>query len=75
MGTWARFDITTDEYGEDTSWELYDETNTMIAFHEIRSYFDNTAHTRFICVPSGHLTLSIHDDWGDGKTLLKWQKY
>ena len=66
QGSWAKFDILTDDYGEETSWELRDETNSLVAFHEIRSYRDNDFHTRFICVPSGPLTFAINDTYGDG---------
>lgn len=67
LGTYAKFDILTDPYGEETSWDIYDEFGQRIAYHEIRSYFDETQHSRYICVPSGPLTFTINDVWGDGK--------
>ena len=69
MGSWAQFTIQTDEWGEDTSWELFDEDGELIAYHDIRSYFDDYHHERFVCVPPGLLTFTIKDSYGDGKFL------
>ena len=69
MGSWAQFTIQTDEWGEDTSWEMFDEDGELIAYHDIRSYFDDYHHERFVCVPPGLLTFTIKDSYGDGKFL------
>lgn len=67
MGTFAVLQVHTDAYGEDTSWTLMDMvTSEIVAYHDIRSYFDDTLHTRFICVPNGPLEFTINDDWRDG---------
>lgn len=68
IGSWAHFTIQTDAWGEETSWDLFDKDGKLIAFHDIRSYFDNYLHERYICVPPGPLTFTIKDAHGDGIT-------
>ena len=67
LGSWAHFSIRTDKWGEETSWNLFDNGSKLIAHHDVRSYFDEHYHERYICVPPGPLSLTIKDLWGDGK--------
>ncbi|MFY0483267.1 T9SS type A sorting domain-containing protein [Flavobacterium sp. PLA-1-15] len=59
------FQLTTDGYGEETSWSLKDSNDVVIASGE--NYADNTTFNQIIDLPAdGCYTFEINDEYGDG---------
>jgi len=68
--------ITFDNYPEETAWELYDSSSTVIASGGIEGgvisgyaalgFADQSTFTTSFCLPSGDYTFVIYDDYGDG---------
>ena len=59
------FQLTTDGYGEETSWSLKDSNDAVIASGE--NYADNTTFNQTIDLPAdGCYTFEINDEYGDG---------
>ncbi len=57
----------TDEYGDETSWELSGEGAVTYASAGIGTLMSNTVYTEWVCVPyNTELTFTIHDNSGDG---------
>ena len=59
--------VTLDEYGSETTWELYDNTNQLLAsdgpFQDGQS---GTQKTKTIDLPDGCYEIDLYDDFGDG---------
>lgn len=60
--------VTTDGYGYETSWQLFDnDNNVILASAALGSLANNATSNTTVCVPFGtDLTFTIEDDWGDG---------
>ncbi len=56
-----------DNYSEETSWEIKDNSGNVVASHGTYSYsLDNDVRTEYICLPDGCYTFKIYDSYGDG---------
>ena len=70
--------ITFDNYPEETAWELYDSTSTVIASggfddsgtvitgYAALGFADRSTFATNFCLPAGDYTFVIYDDYGDG---------
>jgi len=56
--------ILTDNYGDETSWEITDSTNNIVASGN--GYADNTQYNLPACLAQGCYTFTIFDDANDG---------
>ncbi|MDA8692742.1 fibronectin type III domain-containing protein [Saprospiraceae bacterium] len=62
------FELTLDNYGSETTWELIKESNNQVVT-EGGPYNDNqsgTKKTTAFCIPDGCYTLYVDDSYGDG---------
>ncbi len=62
------FELTLDDYGSETSWELIDDSTNQ-ALSQGGPYSDNqsgTTKTKALCIPDGCYTLYVDDSYGDG---------
>ena len=60
-------DITFDAYPEETSWELFDSNNDVIASGgEGGAYAGESSFVKAFCLANGTYTFTIYDAWGDG---------
>lgn len=61
-------DLTTDDYGYETSWSLTDSSGTIISSAATYSYSDNTTYQEIITLPTLNecYTFTISDSYGDG---------
>merc|ERR1712232_1522746 len=59
-----KVDITTDNYGAETSFDIKDSSGDKIM--EGDNYESATTYTDSTCVADGSYTFSIYDEWGDG---------
>ena len=66
--TIVTLEITTDDWPEETSWELYDlnGTPTVIASGGPYDGQDNTTITSEFCLASGNYGIAVYDAYGDG---------
>lgn len=60
--------LTTDCYGDETSWQLLNASNTVIASAAVTTLPDETLIETEWCLASGCYTFVINDSWGDGMT-------
>jgi len=58
------FAITFDDYPDETSWELFDSNDNVIASGG--PYAGETAFAKSFCLENGTYTFTIYDAWGDG---------
>lgn len=56
--------LTTDDYGDETTWELTDANGSVL--HSGGPYQSNTTFTELMCLPSGCYDFTIYDSYGDG---------
>lgn len=56
--------IMTDNYGEETTWEIEDASNNVVASGS--GYDNNTQYTIPACLADGCYTFTIYDEYGDG---------
>lgn len=56
--------VTTDNYGSETSWQLTDSSNTVLASGS--GYSNNTNYQENVCLEDGDYTFTIDDSYGDG---------
>lgn len=60
----VQLSLTTDQYGSETSWEVKDNTNRVIASE---SGFENTtSYNTNLCLSDGDYQFTINDSYGDG---------
>ena len=57
-------EITTDNYGEETSYSIKNENGATIM--EESNFESTTSYTESKCVDAGRYTFTINDVWGDG---------
>jgi len=60
----VKVDITTDNYGAETSFDIKDSSGDKIM--EGGNYESATTYTDSTCVADGSYTFTIYDEWGDG---------
>jgi hypothetical protein len=58
------FSLLTDNYGAETSWELKNELNEVVAAGANLS--SNTSYNQAFCLADGTYTFTINDSYGDG---------
>jgi endonuclease I len=58
------FNLTTDQYGAETSWTITDSNNTEQASGN--NYSNSTSYSENICLLDGDYTFTINDSYGDG---------
>ncbi len=58
------FDLTTDNYGYETSWELTDSAANIEASGS--GYANNSSYSDSLCLEDGDYTLTVFDSYGDG---------
>jgi len=56
--------LTTDKYGEETSWDLKDESG--LTLYSGNGYDDSTDYTETLVLSAGNYLFTIYDDYGDG---------
>jgi hypothetical protein len=60
-----QLNLTTDDLGMETFWQVRDDTNTVVASGD--GYYDNIEYEEKACLPEGmRYTLTIYDRYGDG---------
>ena len=62
--TTATLNLTTDNYGSETSWLLRDSSNATL--YSGSGYSNNTSYTEEFCLADGTYTFTINDSYGDG---------
>ena len=62
--------ILTDNYGDETSWEITDDQNNVVATGQ--GYDDATQYTIPNCLADGCYTFTIYDSAGDGICCGQW---
>lgn len=60
----ASVSVTTDNYGSETSWQLTNSSNAVLASGN--GYSNNTTYTENVCLADGDYTFKIDDSYGDG---------
>jgi len=62
------FNVTTDNYGDETTWQLVDSSSNVVASGPAVDYADNTTYQEIISIPSLDecYSFSIFDSYGDG---------
>lgn len=63
--TTVYLDLLTDNYGYETTWELYDEFGTIV-YQSSGTYANNTQYNHTFNLTPGCYNFVIHDDYGDG---------
>ncbi len=63
-GKQVLFELMTDAFGNETSWELFDPNNIQIATGG--SYASNTLYSLNLCLTAGCYHFIIYDTYGDG---------
>ncbi|WP_419148133.1 endonuclease [Pseudoalteromonas 'SMAR'] len=58
------FSLTTDSYASETSWQLLDASNTVVASGS--GYNNNSTVNESLCLADGDYTFTIYDSYGDG---------
>ncbi len=58
--------ITTDNYPDETTWEIVDENNQVVATSPVYDMEDTTYSTNVCVLQSGCYTFNIYDSYGDG---------
>lgn len=58
------FDLTTDNYGSETSWQITNSQSSVVASGS--GYARNTTYNESLCLPDGSYTLTVNDSYGDG---------
>lgn len=64
LGTEAQVMLTTDQYGEETSWDITDANGNVVASGS--GYGASTDYTVPACLADGCYTFTIYDSYGDG---------
>jgi len=62
--TEAKFSLTTDNYGYETSWTIKDKNSVEIA--QGSSLANDTSYNESICLVDGDYSFTINDSYGDG---------
>jgi hypothetical protein len=62
----VNFELLTDCWGEEVSWQITDEQNTIIASSPINTYGDLLNYNWNSCIATGCYTLQLFDSFGDG---------
>jgi hypothetical protein len=71
-GTAVIFELQTDPYPEETTWQLTDENDNIVYSGGNYNDFPNTLFTEYWCLdPEKCYNFTIYDTWGDG--LSDWQ--
>lgn len=62
------FNVTTDNYGDETTWQLVDSSSNVVASGPAVDYADHTTYQEIISIPSLDecYSFSIFDSYGDG---------
>lgn len=67
MGEIVTLTLITDNWGEETSWELADSNNTVLYSVDEDTYLSNTTYDVEFCLPSDACyTFTIYDSYNDG---------
>ena len=61
--SWVNVIVQADNYGAETSWEIY-EDSTLVAISD--TYANNSYNETFIALPPGGYNFVIYDQFGDG---------
>jgi hypothetical protein len=72
LGNEVTLNILTDCYADETSWQLYDQENTLIESSNDYSDFNQTQIVESFCLEEGCYTLQISDSYGDGLNGSNW---
>jgi agmatine/peptidylarginine deiminase len=62
----ATFSLTTDCWGEEVTWNLVDDSGSLLYSDPAGNYADQTTFTEQFCLPAGCYTFTIFDSFGDG---------
>jgi lysyl endopeptidase len=62
--------LLTDDYGDETTWEIEDAQNNVVASGD--GYDDATQYDLANCLPDGCYTFTIYDSEGDGICCGEW---
>jgi PKD repeat protein len=67
VGSSITFTLNTDNFGQETSWDLKDGTNQILYSEGLNTYADASTFVIDMCVPDNDCyTFTIYDDFGDG---------
>ena len=66
-------DLLTDNYGDETSWEICNSNAQVVASGS--GYASNTEYISHICLPDGDYTFTIYDSYGDGICCVNGNGY
>jgi endonuclease I len=58
------FNLVTDDYGYETSWEIENNSGGTVASGS--GYNDNSTYSENVCLDDGDYTLTVYDSYGDG---------
>jgi hypothetical protein len=61
--SWVNVAVQTDNYGGETTWEIYQDTNIVATSP---SYSSNSYYETMVNLPAGQYNFVIYDDYGDG---------
>ena len=66
--TEVSIETSTDEWGEEMSWTLYQslDDGTALALASFQGQFDGTTTSQTLCLEDGCYFFSVSDSWGDG---------
>lgn len=68
----VNFNITTDDFGDETSWSLRDLSGTILQQRPINTYGNNANFTEVLNITPGECyVFTINDDFGDGICCLE----
>lgn len=62
--TAGSLNLTTDNYGSETSWEITDSSSAVVSSGS--DYASNTIYSEAVCLNEGTYTFTINDTFGDG---------
>jgi len=67
IGSTITFTLNTDNYGDETSWDVRDANNNVVYSAPVNTYGDATTYTIDMCLANDQCyTFTIYDAYGDG---------
>lgn len=68
-----KVELLTDNWGDETGWEIRSESGALIQSVSAGALADNTQYEWWVSVPStGCYTFTLTDEWGDGMNGSQW---
>jgi len=70
QGSWINIQLQTDDYPEETSWEIIDSVGNVVIAND--SLSPQTLHDTTINLPAGEYVVNLNDSYGDGLGGSQW---